>query len=360
MNRRGGPTTRRGLGVVLGLILGWGLTPTADAQWYYPGGYGGYGWGGWGADPASGYMAGLGSYARGQGVYEVQDAKAQAINLETMLKWNKALRARQREVRAEQDKEDAQRGADLNARATRQALEDGTTLNNLLAQIYDFDPGAVKSTRARTVLGSNAIREIPFAWDTEAITICIDQMTGQGGLPASLTDARFLDERNALREAVEATIKEDAKGNVSPATKKRLLKAIEAFRARFVKTVPDFDTSYPDAEQYFITLGSLTRLLHDQSMQKILAELGTTKEVPVGELIAFMHSYNLRFAPTTTDRQVEIYRGLAQLLTQVLNDVSVAPAPAPPTPDPDGKGLQSAAKAAFKGMGWKHLDAQGR
>ena len=73
-----------------------------------------------------------------------------------------------------------------------------------------------------------------------------------------VTDQRFVEERNSLREAVEATIKEDAKGNVSSATKKRLTSAIAAFRAKFVKTIPDFDTSYPDAEQYFVTLGSLT------------------------------------------------------------------------------------------------------
>lgn len=361
MNQRGGPTIRQGLVAMFGLILGWGLlAPAANAQWYYPGGYGGYGWGGWNAsDPAAGYMAGLGSYARGQGVYEVEDAKAQAINLDTMLKWNKALRARQRAMRKEQDQEDAQRAADLGARAKQQALEDGTTLNTLLSQIYDFDPGATKSTRARTPIGANAIREIPFAWDTEAITICIDQMTAKGGLPASLSDERFVEERNALREAVDATIKEDAKGNVSAATKKRLTKAIEAFRAKFVKTVPDFDTSYSDAEQYFVTLASLTRLLQDPSMQKILAQLGTAKEVRIGELIAFMHSYNLRFGATTTDRQVEIYRGLVELLTQVLNDVTV---PSPPTPmvDRDGKQLQSAAKDAFKGMDWKHLNAHGQ
>ncbi|MDR3637696.1 MAG: hypothetical protein P4L84_28070 [Isosphaeraceae bacterium] len=341
------------------MMLGWLLlAPAAEAQWRYPRGYGGYGWGGWNAsDPAAGYMAGLGSYARGQGVYEVEDAKAQAINLDTMIKWNKALRERQKVLRAEQQKEDAQRAADRNARATEQSIEDGTTLNTLLAQIYDFDPGAVRSTRAKTVIGATAIREIPFEWDTEAITICIDQMTAQGALPSSLDGPRFVEEKNALRLAISAALKEEAKGNVSAATKKRVASAISAFHAKFVKEIPDFDSSYMESEQYFITLGSLTRMLNDPSMQKILAQLGSTKEVPVGDLIAFMHSYNLRFAPATTARQIDIYRALVQLLTQVSTDVSVEPAPAP-TADRDGKKLQSAAKAAFQGMKWKQLDAQ--
>ena len=76
--------------MVIGLnLLAW----TANAQWMYPRGYGGYGMSRWGADPAAGYMAGLGSYARGQGVYQLEKAKADAINADTMIKWNKALRA---------------------------------------------------------------------------------------------------------------------------------------------------------------------------------------------------------------------------------------------------------------------------
>ena len=71
------------------------LASSASAQWMYPRGFGGYGMSQWGADPAAGYMAGLGSYARGQGVYQEQKAKADAINVDTMIKWNKALRARQ-------------------------------------------------------------------------------------------------------------------------------------------------------------------------------------------------------------------------------------------------------------------------
>ena len=81
-------TVRIASATVLGLSL---LSQDALAGRYYPRGYGSYGWGGWGmgaTDPAAGYMAGLGAYARGQGVYEVEDAQARAINFGTMQKWN--------------------------------------------------------------------------------------------------------------------------------------------------------------------------------------------------------------------------------------------------------------------------------
>ncbi len=141
---------RRFLAIAIGLLFGLNLLATpASAQWMYPRGYGGYGMSQWGADPASGLMAGLGSYARGQGVYQVEKAKADSINVDTMVKWNKALRARQAALREENRKKAIKRETEREARVEEMDLKDGTTLNNLLLQILDADPGAVKSARAR-------------------------------------------------------------------------------------------------------------------------------------------------------------------------------------------------------------------
>ncbi len=172
------------LTIVIGLLVGLNLLASpARAQWMYPRGYGGYGMSQWGADPASGLMAGLGSYARGQGVYQLEKAKADSINVDTMVKWNKALRARQRALREEDLKKAIKREAERELRVERLDLRDGTTLNTLLTEIFDGDPGVVKSGRAKAPLSPSAIREIPFEWDSEAITVCIDQMTGTDALP---------------------------------------------------------------------------------------------------------------------------------------------------------------------------------
>ena len=128
-------TVTIGLSICLNLMV-----PDARAQWGYPRGYGGYGMSQWGADPAAGYMAGLGSFARGKGAYLLDKAQADAINVDTMAKWNKALRARQLAVREEQQKEAAQRDAARVRRVEQMDLRDGTTFNNLLAQIFDIDP----------------------------------------------------------------------------------------------------------------------------------------------------------------------------------------------------------------------------
>ena len=66
---------------------------------------------------------------------------------------------------------------------------------------------------------------------------------------------------------------------------------------------------------YLTTLASLNRMLHDPSMKKFLAQLEEGKERTVGDLIAFMNAYNLRFGPAKSDRQVEIYTRLVPILT---------------------------------------------
>jgi hypothetical protein len=329
---------------------------TANAQWMYPRGYGGYGMSRWGSDPAAGYMAGLGSFARSQGVYKLEKARADSINAGTMIKWNKALRARQAAIRQEQRKKAIKQEAELEARVQQANLRDGTTLNNLLFQILDGDAAVVRTARAKTPISPSAIREIPFEWDSEAITLCIDQMTGTDSLPGPLSNPRFVNDRNALRATVQQAMKEDTAGSVSPATSKHINDMVASFRTHFLKNSADYVSGYQDTLDYFTTLASLTRLLNDPSMKAFLEKLDDGEERTVGELIAFMNAHNLRFGPATSDRQLEIYTQLVPALTAIRDE------PRPETtnasnPDRTGEGLRSAAKDAFRGMSWDQLEA---
>jgi hypothetical protein len=347
-------TVTVGLSICLNL-----LASQASAQWIYPGGYGGYGMSQWGADPAAGYMAGLGSFARGQGAYQLDSAKADAINVETMAKWNKALRARQLAVREDQQNEAAKRDAARAQRVERIDLRDGITLNNLLAQIFDIDPTAVRSGRANAPIGLAAIREIPFEWDSEAITLCLDQMTGRDGLPGPLMAPTYAQEREALHAAVQTALEEDIKGTVSRETTRRINEAVATFRAKFVKNTSNFELGYNDALTYFTTMASLSRLLNDPSMKKFLEKLENNDERTVGDLVAFMDAYNLRFGPATSDRQLEIYTRLVPILTAVRDQVKTQ-GYAPTAPDRTGEGLRNAAKEAFKPMPWDALESHAR
>jgi hypothetical protein len=304
-------------------------------------------------------MAGLGAFARGQGVYQLDKARADAINADTMIKWNKALRARQLALREEQRKDAAQRETERQERVAEMRLENGSTLNDLLFQILDVDPGVAKSARAKAPLSPSAIKEIPFEWNSEAITLCIDQMTGASALPSLLMDDRFASQRTALRAAVETALKEDAKGSVSLATRKKIDDAVAKLRTEFRKNTAEFQLGYQEASDYLTTMASLSRLLNDPSMKAFLTQLDNGQERTVGDLIAFMNAYNLRFGPATTDRQIQIYTRLAPTL-KAMRDAAGSEGASPTQPDRTGEGLKSAARSAFKGMSWDHLEAHAR
>jgi hypothetical protein len=344
-------------GLTVGLSF---MAADARAQWYYPGGYGAYGMAGWGGDPAAAYMTGLGSYARGEGVYLVDRAKARSINVDTAIKWNKALREQQRLLRQDQARQEAEDAAKRAEKVEQRRLVVGATLNDLLDQIFEADPAVSRAARARAPLSPAAIREIPFEWNSEAITACIDQLTGTGSaVPPMLMDAKYVKERNALREAVQQALDEDTTGTVSLATRRRIHDAVADLRAKFVKNEADYEPGYQDAMNYLTTLAALNRMLNDPSMKKLLAELEEGKERTVGDLITFMNAYNLRFGRATSDRQIEIYTRLVPILAAIRDELN--PTQSPPTSlERSGANLRSAAQSAFKGMSWGDIEAHSR
>jgi hypothetical protein len=351
---------RRGIRLSLGvLVVVLAASNTARAQYgrySYPGGYGGYGWGGWGADPASGYMAGLGSYARGQGAYEESDARAQAINADTVIKWNKALQAQRQAYLAQQQKADSAAAVEQAARARETAIVNGNTLNLLLNRILEFNTAGIKSGSAKAELSSDVIRDIPFESASEAITICLNQMTADDAWPSTLQGDRFAADRSAIRKAVSEALEQDTKGDVSPQTVKNINAAVAKLRSKFTKSNGDFDLLYSDADEFTKSLAGLSGMLTNPRLKPILAQLEGYKKGTVGDLITFMQAFNLRFGPAASGRQSDIYHQLIPMLEQVANDTSGGAALASKPQDNQGNPLPAAARQVFRDMSWKHLD----
>ena len=101
--------------------------------------------------------------------------------------------ARQLAIRQDKQQEESKRDLIREARVEQMELRDGTTLNNLLAQILDIDPTVSKSSRTDAPISASAIKEIPFEWDSEAVSVCLDQMTGKDSLPAPLMAPLYAD-----------------------------------------------------------------------------------------------------------------------------------------------------------------------
>ena len=78
----------------LAFMLAAVLTAAGEARAQYGyGGYGGYGWGGWGSasTPGSSLARGLGMLSMGAGMYNMDTAQANSINMNTAMRWNQAM-----------------------------------------------------------------------------------------------------------------------------------------------------------------------------------------------------------------------------------------------------------------------------
>ncbi len=352
------------------------LPGSARAQYGYPGGYGGYGWGGWGSTIQGSTAAGLGYFNMGRGAYNEQTAVARSINNDTYLRWNQymylsqqhANTMYQKRLRAEHMRVDRANAAiedRLRSHPEERDITDGDALEVLVDALLN-PSAAVSLSTIKTPLKSELIQEIPFRVASEGVTICIDQMTMNEQWPLALRVDAFKPEREGLRKAVTLALEEDKKGDLEPKTVENVQAAIDRLRNKFNELVPPTSPDYIPAHDTIKAMSGLARMLYSPKIEEILAELEDYGGTTLGELLAFMQAYNLRFAKANSFRQRRIYMKLYPMLLEQVNGRigPVAPsggnevaanAPAGSAGSKAVEGLKSAAVDFFRDMDWKHL-----
>lgn len=338
------------------------VVDSADAQFRYPGAYGRWGWGGWGngygmgaQDPAAGYAMGLGALARGQGQYLVDQAKATSINTDTKIKWNKELRRLKLIAEADQKRQAAVK-ADVKEVASRERdVVTGVTANRMLDQILEGNTKEVISYLNKTALNPSIIKEIPFELSSEAISLSLSALTTRDNLPNMLKGDAYASEVAAVDTAVKKALKEDLGGKISKETLDQIETSLKTLRTKFEKSAPKFSVDYEPADRSLRSATTLARLMREPEYQKLLEGLEKYKGTTVGDLVAFMATFNLRFAAPTNDRQKEIYTQLTPILASVpAGDVNLTSPNV--SPEESAKALSNAAKEFFDGISWRDLD----
>jgi hypothetical protein len=326
----------------------------AHSQYYYPYGQGfaGYGFGGWGGATApGGVLRGMGAFAEGEGVYNYDTAVADRIETEEAMRlnqylWNSELTARRlynehqaRRQNLDRDRYKA-RMARLRTNPQESDIDSGEALNIVLGQMTN--PKVISNSsalrQANAKVSAAAIREIPFRDETDAITISLDELTDPKSWPLPLRSDAFQAEREAYQKAVDDALAEDKDGgSLKPETIARVRNSVAALYRKVETTIPK--TQQPDhlqAINYLKGLAGLSRMLERPNLETVLGELEKVQDTTVGNLLTFMHSYNLRFAPATTPKQRAIYRDLYPLLASQRDAVLGKPGDEaePPAPQP--------------------------
>ena len=324
MHRR----SRLAFGIVLSLAA---LSGQAQAQWGYGGypyGYGGYGWGGWGGTAQGDIARGLGYFNMGAGRRNLWDAIARSINLDTVIRWNQYVYLSQQEATREYfARRNAAHAKDRNAydallkrtqeNPTAHDIENGDALNAALDQLSDPRIHASALRTADTPISAKSIREIPFRNASEGLTFSLSQLKASSQWPAVLLEPRFAGERAKFETLVEEIRKENTEnGQISPGTLSKLRGLISRLKDKLAAMPLEDTAENQEALKFVKTVTALTRLLEKPEIDEVLNELKKIEKTTVGNLLAFMHTFNLRFAPATTLRQRMVYNELYPILAQ--------------------------------------------
>ena len=335
----------RGLRSAFGLLVVLALaTGEARAQW-------GWGWGGWGgSSTVQGDIArGLGFYNIGAGVFNERTAVANAINADTVMRWNQYVWLSQQEAnrreylrRMRRQQIDSTSGEKIYKRLRDNPLpadiDSGDALNVILDQVTDPRIHYSSALRMGTAeVPGAAIQQIPFVNASEAVSFSIHQLAAKDGWPFALRGDAFADLRAAYQQTAAQALEEDELGEIKPETLAKLRSLASRIRAKLEQSPPEDPRDRVEAENYVKTLMGMTRMLERPDVEKVLGQLESIKETTIGNLLGFMHHYNLRFGPARTADQRQVYEQLypkmASLRDRILKESGIdggAPKDAPP------------------------------
>ncbi len=334
----------------------------AHAQWGYPGGFGEWGWGGWGVSTAEGDIArGLGAFAEGAGFYNVKTAKANAIDADTVMRWNQYVYESQREAsRLHHARLAENRLRNTNLRdQIRQRLRDnpesadvhrGDALNVALDEINDPRVYTRRLQASKVSLGGDLIRNIPFQKASAAITVSIYQLV-DGGPPAVLKRTEFEAEMFAIK-AMGKALRTQIEADEDPdkATVKKLLTAIGQAETKTSAVLARNSRDRNEADRYLKALHGLIGMLDTPAIDVILAGVEKRPDVSLGDLLLMMNAFSLRFGVASTPRQRQVYDTLYPKLVALRTESAAALAAAAPP-----SGLTGAVQNFFSAMSFEDL-----
>ncbi len=310
----------------LGLILSISAV-SAQAQY---GRYGG--WGGWGGGASTlqgSEMRGAGVAAAGAGAYNQQTAVARSINANTAMQVNQYMyevnktNAKYYYTRsANKQKEESSTGEAIYKRLhdnpSGYDIHTGDALNVVLDELTNPAVYTQVITGATRPIDSMLVKNIEFQYAANMIAISLADFSKRGVPDYLLTTPDFAPDRAALKElAAKVRSEIDSSGQASAETLANCRVAINALKAKVDSLLPQGTPNRLEADNYLKALYGLTKMLETPSVDQFLTGLKKGDNTTIGHLIAFMHTFNLRFGAAKTPIQEQTYDQLYPLLVAV-------------------------------------------
>jgi len=271
----------------------------------------------------------------GAGIYNEQTAVANSINADTLIRlnnywYNSYLESMRmyhetKEYNIQKNKVTYEKIMDrLNNHPTARDVENGDALNAVLTELSDPRVSSSALKASRPLIPAQDIREIPFKNNSEMVTIVLSDIKKASKWPAVLDNDQFAEEKRTFEEVVDQARQEDEVGEISSQTMNKANALVTHLRAKLEKQpLPEF-RDQQEATKWLKTLAGLVRMLGMPDTKDAFDELKKVKTTSVGNLLAFMQTFNLRFGPATSPKERMLYNKLYPVLDETRDRIREA------------------------------------
>lgn len=334
--------------VLAGTILAnFGALPTAHAQygsvpgygWNYgamPGHWYGwglpYGWSGWnrgfgGASTVPGsILDGWGYYLNGAGYYNRNTAIANAINVDTWMRWAAAINQTQmqmnysnylRRQRRHARLVDARRRIFERLRDNPEArdVRNGDAINVKMRLLMQPGFSARVVNELQIPVQRAIVEQLIVAKPAEGITANLRNLAGEFDWPMALRSNKFSYQRNQLESATKSAWQElNTTGHVEPSTILELQAILAELRAGLDADHGTIDQSaYANGRAFLKTQTINTRAFSSEALIGFFTAVAPDT-LTLGQLLEAMTLYGIQFHPATSPTQVAVYERLYAVL----------------------------------------------
>jgi hypothetical protein len=285
-----------------------------------------------GSTPQGDYLRGVGIAGWGMGLYNLNTAQADSINLDTSIRWNEYVAA----VAKEQTREyvarklgDATKVKEFYKQFRERMLKSpeardvssGEALNALLEKLENANLGesVFRSEAMKVSLPVDMVRHIPFKLAEKGEQFSIERLSlkGKGKWTNAMQDRQFDREKKAYAIALDKALEEAIEGKMQLATIDELEARANDLLLRLNEVVgPSSDRLYIEARDRVKELKGHVRLLKTAKIQPAIGEIETYSGTTVNDLKIFMQKHNLRFAAASTPDEKELFPELYGLLAE--------------------------------------------
>ena len=197
-------------------------------------------------------------------------------------------------------------------------MRNGDSLNAELQKLLDPIISESAFRTASLPFDTGSIRRIRFKIPDEAVSFSLERLTmrGKGQWVVAFQGSRFQPLKDAYERALDRALDESIGGKVDKGTIEAVGMAVDDLRRKLDQTFNPSDHRHFEARRQLDEMKRIVELFKHHKVQKMIGEMETFAGTTVYDLIHFMKSYKVGFAPADNEFELGIYPDLYDILVE--------------------------------------------